>query len=54
MFRVSDELPFNFSNVSHMQHTDGVDFTTPVHLSTVTIQKSEHDKLVRAKHFNDS
>lgn len=29
-----------------LKHSSGVDFTTPVHLSTVTIPKTDHDSLV--------
>ncbi|KAI6716342.1 hypothetical protein JHW43_001120 [Diplocarpon mali] len=31
-----------------VQHTDGVDYTTPVHLQTVTISKNDHDSLLRS------
>jgi hypothetical protein len=43
--RIPSGALFDRSNYS--KHTSGVDFTTPVHVPTVTIPKADHDSLVR-------
>jgi hypothetical protein len=45
MFQAQSPSLFRSNNCG-LQHSGGVDFTTPLHVPTVTIPKSDHDSLV--------